>query len=101
MKTLARIKGTKAYENMSEERLISYFDESVKESKKNFGCARIEKIREDFNELRDRFSKLEIKEITKDLYRIENKKIKEIEKNLLKLEKSLSKLKNYYDYDDI
>ena len=43
-------------------------------------------------------------EIRKDLYRIEKnlstKKIKGIEKNL-KLEKKLSKLKNYYDYDDI
>ena len=34
-------------------------------------------------------------------YRIENNKIREIEKKLLKLEKSLSKLKKYYDYDDI
>ena len=34
-------------------------------------------------------------------YRIENNKIRESEKMLLKLEKSLSKLKKYYDYDDI
>ena len=37
----------------------------------------------------------------KYLYRIESKKIKEIEKNLLKLEKSFLKLKTYCDYDDI
>ena len=34
-------------------------------------------------------------------YRIKNNKIRESEKMLLKLEKSLSKLKKYYDYDDI
>ena len=36
----------------------------------------------------------------KNLYKIENKKIKYIEKNL-KLENNLSKQKKYYDYDDI
>ena len=46
-------------------------------------------------------SKPKIKEIRKDLYRIENKKIREIEKNILKLEKILSKLKYFNDYDDI
>ena len=34
-------------------------------------------------------------------YRTENNKVREIEKKPLKLEKSLSKLKKYYDYDDI
>ena len=53
--------------------------------------------------MRDRLSKPKLKETRKDLHRIDNKKIKEIEKNLLKLEKSLSKLKKYYYYyyDDI
>ena len=65
------------------------------------------KSKKKFNELKDRFSKSKIKEIRKDLYEIENKKnlstlkIKKIEKNFLELEKNLSKLKNYYDYDDI
>ena len=36
----------------------------------------------------------------KNLYKIENKKIKYIKKNL-KLENNLSKQKKYYDYDDI
>ena len=68
--------------------------------------ARIEKIKEDFNKLRDRFLKPKIKEIRKNLYEIKNKKLseselKEIEKNLFELEESLSKLKKYYDHDDV
>ena len=35
----------------------------------------IKKIREDFNKIRDRFLKPKIKEIKKNLYEIENKKI--------------------------
>ena len=99
--------GIKGYKSMSEERLLSSLNESesVEESEKNFNDARIEKIKKDFNELRNRFFKSKIKEVRKDLYRIENKKnlstTEMIEKNLLKLEKSLSKLKKYYDYDDI
>ena len=68
---------------------------------KKIDGARIEKMEKCFNELRDRFSKPKMKIIRKGLYRIENKKIEEIEKNLLKLEKSLSRLKKYHDYDDI
>ena len=88
---------------MSKERLINSLNESepVKESEKNFDDARIKKIKKDLNELRDTLSKRKIKKTRKVLYRIENKKIKEIEKNLPKLEKHLSKLKKYYDYDDV
>ena len=39
-----------------------------------FNSARIEKIKKDFNELRDRLSKPKIKEIRKDNSRTENKK---------------------------
>ena len=58
---------------MSEERLLSVLNESewVKESENNFIDAIIEKIKKDFNKLRDRLSKPTIKEIRKDLYRIE------------------------------
>ena len=88
---------------MSKERLINSLNESepVKESEKNFDDAGIKKIKKGLNELRDTLSKRKIKKTRKVLYRIENKKIKEIEKNLLKLEKRLSKLKKYYDYDDV
>ena len=47
----------------------------MKECGKNFDDASIEKIKKDFNKLRDRLSKPKIKEIRKDFYRIENKKI--------------------------
>ena len=66
----------------------------MNKSEKNLGDARIEKINKNFDELRNRFSTQKIKEIRKDFYRIEYKKMKEIEKNLLKLENNLSKLKN-------
>ena len=71
----------------------------------NLSNARIKKIREDCNKLRDRFLKPKIKEIRRNLFEIENKKnlakskIEETEKNPLELEESLSKLKKYYDYD--
>ena len=96
----------KGYKNMSKERLLSVLNESKSiKSKKNLDNAKIKKIIEDLNELRDRFLKPKIKEIIKKFYEIENKnlfewKIKEIEKNLFELEESLSKLKKYYGYDD-
>ena len=105
---IAKIRGIKGYKSMSEERLISSINESepVKESEKNFDKARIEKIKKHFNKLKDRLSNLKLKDIRKDLYRKENKKnlstttINETEK-VWKLEKNLSKLKKYYNYDDI
>ena len=46
-----------------------------------------------------------IKEFRRNLYKTGKNlfvsKIKEIEKNILELEKNLSKLKKYYDYDDL
>ena len=51
--------------------------------------------------------KPKIKEIRRNLYKIENKnnlskwKIKEIEQNLIEFGESLFKLNKYYDYDDI
>ena len=77
LKTIAKIKDVKGYKSISEERLLIVLteSESVKESEKNFDDARIEKIKKDLNKLRDRLSKPKIKEIRKDLYRIENIKI--------------------------
>ena len=77
LKTIANIRDIKGYKSVPEERLLSVLNESesVKESEKNFDDARIEKIKKDFNKLRDRLSKSKIKEIRKDLYRIRNKKI--------------------------
>ena len=79
----------------------------MKNQKKNFFKARIEKTRKEFNESRHKFSKSKINEIRKNLYEIENEKnlftskIKEIERNLTELEENLSKTKKYYDYEDI
>ena len=74
LRKLAKIKGIRGYKSMSEEKLISSINESVKESEKNFGNERIKKIKKDFNKLIDLLSKPKIKEIRKDLYKIENKK---------------------------
>ena len=54
-----------------------------------------------------RFFKPKIKEIRRNIYEIENKsylstqEIKENEENRIELENNLSRLKKYYDYDDI
>ena len=100
---MRRIRG---YNNMPKEMLLSVLSESKSANcKKNLGNAKIKMIREDFNELRNRFLKPKIKKIRKNLYEIENKnlsesKIKEIEKNLCELEESLFKLQKSYNYDD-
>ena len=64
-----------AIESISKEKLISSINESKPVKEKNFDDARIKKIKKDFNELRD-LSKPKIKEIRKDLYEVENKKLK-------------------------
>ena len=92
---MIRIKGNN---NMSKEGLLSVLDES--ESLNN---VKIRKIKEDFN--KQRFFKLKIKEIRKNLYEIGNKnlsesKTKDNEKSLFGLEESLSRLIKYHDYDD-
>ena len=66
---------------MSKEKLLSALSESgsVKRttflSKNSFDDERLKNIRKDFNELRDRFSKPQMKEIRKNLYDIKNLKI--------------------------
>ena len=65
---------------MSKEKLLSALSESgsVKLttllSKNSFDDERLKNIRKDFNELRDRFSKPQMKEIRKNLYDIKNLK---------------------------
>ena len=79
---------------------------SESESAKYLHNAKVKKIGENFNKLKDTFLKPKIKEIRENFYEIENKKnlfaskLKEIEKNLFELGESVSKLKKYYDYDD-
>ena len=74
LKAIAEIRGIRGYESMSEERLLSSLNESesVKESENEFDDARIKKI---FMNFRGGFSKTKIKEIRKDFYRRENKRI--------------------------
>ena len=63
---MRHIKGQKS---ISKERLLSALDESESAgSENNFNNARIKQIKEDFNKLRDRFSKPKIKEIIRNLY---------------------------------
>ena len=67
LKVIAIIRGNKDYKSMSEEGLIYSINESesVKKSEKNFDDARIEKIKKDFNKLRDRLSKPKINRLEK------------------------------------
>ena len=80
LNAIAKIRGIKGYKSMSEERLLNSLNEleSMKESEINFDDARIETIKNDFSKLRDRLYKPKIKDIRKDLYRIENKKLQEM-----------------------
>ena len=80
MKLVAKSRGIKRYKSMSKERLLSALSESESVesstplSKNSFDDERLKNIRQDFNELRDRFSKPQIKEIRKNFYDIKNPK---------------------------
>ena len=69
LKQIAKMRHIKGYKSISKERLLSALDESESAgSENNFNNARIKQIKEDFNKLRDRFSKPKIKEIIRNLY---------------------------------
>ena len=51
LKEIAKMRRIKSYKNMSKERLLYPLDKS--ESEKSFDNAKIEKIKENFNKLRD------------------------------------------------
>ena len=74
---LARKRGIKGYKNMREDKLLNALTSSKpvkKYEKPNFSKARIGKIEKKFNELKYRFSKSKIKEISRNLYEIRIKK---------------------------
>ena len=77
LKQIVKMRRIKGYRSTSKERLLNAFHES--ELAKSLNNAKIEKIKEDFNKLRDRFLKPKIKEIRKNLYEIKNKKLSESE----------------------
>ena len=55
LKLIARSRRIKIYKSMSKEKLLSALNESQSaKSKKNLDNAKIKKIREDFNKLRDK-----------------------------------------------
>ena len=113
LKLVAKIRGIKGNKSMSKERLLSALSESESvESKNSFDDKKSKNIREDFNELIDRFSKPQIKEIGRNLYDIKNlknlstelhskQKIKLIEENLFKLDEHLCSFKKYRFQDDL
>ena len=77
LKLVAKSRSIKDYKSMSKEELLSTLSksESVESAtllgKNSFDDERLKKIRKDLiNELRDRFSKLQIKEIRKNPYDI-------------------------------
>ena len=76
LKLVAKSRGIKSYKSMPKESLLSAPSESeLVESKTSFDDERLKKITKDFNVLRNRFSKVQIKEIRRNLYNIKNQKI--------------------------
>ena len=68
LKQIVKMRRIKNYKNLSKEKLLSALDESESAgSGNNFDNARIKKIREDFNKLRDKFSKPKRKQIRRNL----------------------------------
>ena len=97
LKLLAENRGIQGFK-IIKERLLSALSKP-KLIKNNFDNERLKKIREDLNKSKHKFSRSQIKEIRKKLYDIENKRNLSTQK-IKEIEKSLSKFKNYYDYDD-
>ena len=106
LKAVAKIRGIKGDKSMSKDGLTKILSKPKTKTESKLSEERINDIKEDFNETRDRFLQLKIKKNRRNFYEIENEKnlskskIKEIEKNLIELEESIFKLNKYYDYDD-
>ena len=88
LKLIAKSRGIKGYKIIFEERLLSavrksilvqnknsFVDKRLKHVRKDFDDKKLKKIRKYFHELKDRFSKPQIKKIIKNLYEIEKKRI--------------------------
>ena len=57
MRTITEVRNIKDYERISKERLINSINELKPAKENDFNDARIEKIKIDFNKLRDKLSK--------------------------------------------
>ena len=69
LKLITKSRGIRGYKSISKEKLLSVLSESESvESKKSLDNAKIKKIIEEFNKLKDRFLKPKIKEIKRNLY---------------------------------
>ena len=103
LRLIAQIRNISDYENKSKEDLIKALSEPKPETPKpepkpeiRVNKRKLKKLRKDFDELRHKFSKKEIKEYRKAFYNVKNYKnisiseIKKAGKNLTKLKSSLS-----------
>ena len=114
LKLIAQNRNISDYENKSEKDLIKALSEPKPKPKIKIRInkKKLEEIKNDFNELRHKFSKKEIDKYRKAFYDIKNyrylsaSEIKEVGKNLNELKKSL-RFKKFHgdidsvDYDDL
>ena len=97
-------RSVKDYKNKSEEDLIKLL--SKPKSKTSISKKKIKEIKNDFSELRHRFSISKINNFRKSFYEIKNQinlsapEMRETEKSLIKFEKSLHDFKKHHNYDD-
>ena len=92
------------YKNKYEEDLIKLL--SKPKPKTSISKKKIKEIKNDFSELRHRFSISKINNFRKSFYEIKNQinlsapEMRETEKSLIKFEKSLHDFKKHHNYDD-
>ena len=101
---LARKRGVNNYKHKSNEELLhalkEYKSKNNQQQKiKSKNKERIDVIRKELKELSYKLSKSELKEIKKNLYKIENNQ-KTNKKYLDKIDEKIHKLEKYYHYDD-
>ena len=102
---IAQNRNIRYYENKSEEDLIKALSE--RKPKIRINKKKLQEIRNDFNELRHKFSKKEVDKYRKDFYDIKNyrllstSEIEEARKNLIEFRKSLRFKEFHGDVDSV
>ena len=97
-------RSVKDYKNKSEEDLIKIL--SKPKPKTSISKKKIKEIKNDFRELRHKFSISKINSFRESFYEIKNQmnlsapEMRETEKSLIKFEKSLHEFKKHQNYDD-